>query len=351
MWKRRVLNMLLAFFLIMTLLLFYTVAALRAFQPDDQTELRTSLREEIQYNHGDVITLLTWNLGYAGLGEESAFFFESKRIRDILPPSKEIARKNMDGVLSYLLNNPADVILLQEVTTSSIMNYNILMCDEIAEELTGLNSAFSERVRIRLPILSMIHGNAIYSNFKPISMFRYSLPLETKGWTGFFNQKYNFMVARYEIQDIPYELVILNTHFAAFDEGGTIREKQLDRIIQFIEAEYEKGNYVVAGGDWNLMLEETDFPYDSPEEFLTWKQALRDDVHTKLAAAGWSIPVDSTTPTVRSLEKLYDGKNFTTIIDGFICSPNLEVVEVESANMGFKFSDHNPVLLHFRPLN
>ena len=44
---------------------------------------------------GDSVSILTWNVGYAGLGEESDFFMDGgKQVR---APSKAIVEKNMDG--------------------------------------------------------------------------------------------------------------------------------------------------------------------------------------------------------------------------------------------------------------
>ena len=36
------------------------------------------------------------------------------------------------------------------------------------------------------------------------------------------------------------------------------------------------------------------------------------------------------------------------VIDGFILSPNVELTGVQTQDDGFRFSDHNPVLLNIR---
>ena len=35
------------------------------------------------------------------------------------------------------------------------------------------------------------------------------------------------------------------------------------------------------------------------------------------------------------------------VIDGFLCSPNVTVLSLETLDAGFRYSDHNPVLLQF----
>lgn len=62
---------------------------------------------------GDSVSILTWNVGYAGLGEESDFFMDGgKQVR---APSKAIVEKNMDGIVSTVKELDADFTFLQEI--------------------------------------------------------------------------------------------------------------------------------------------------------------------------------------------------------------------------------------------
>ena len=70
-----------------------------------------------------------------------------------------------------------------------------------------------------------------------------------------------------------------------------------------------------------------------PEEFL--------DTDYKWA-------VDPTTWTVRDNDHPYDDTSFMTIIDGFLVSPNIEIVNVKGHDLAFKHSDHNPVTVELR---
>ena len=36
------------------------------------------------------------------------------------------------------------------------------------------------------------------------------------------------------------------------------------------------------------------------------------------------------------------------MIDGFIVSDNIEIINCETLDYGFKYSDHNPVLMKFK---
>ncbi len=139
--------------------------------------------------------------------------------------------------------------------------------------------------------------------------------------------------------------VIVNLHLSAFDDGAHLRREQLRAVFGFAEAKYRQGSRVILGGDWNMILMHTAFESNTPDEFLSWIHDLpREEVPD-----GWTIAVDPARPTVRTLYKPYvPGENFTSIIDGFIVSPNVEVVEVETRGNGFMHSNHAPVTARFR---
>ncbi|MBQ2899278.1 MAG: endonuclease, partial [Oscillospiraceae bacterium] len=61
---------------------------------------------------------------------------------------------------------------------------------------------------------------------------------------------------------------------------------------------------------------------------------------------GWSYVFDDSVPTCRLLNKPYDKESAQHyVIDGFIISPNVELVSVGTVDAGFEFSDHNPVVM------
>ena len=60
---------------------------------------------------------------------------------------------------------------------------------------------------------------------------------------------------------------------------------------------------------------------------------------------GWQVVIDPAIPTTRTNEQPYkSGMNYTTIIDGFIVSPNITVEEVRGLDLGFAITDHQPVI-------
>ena len=65
-----------------------------------------------------------------------------------------------------------------------------------------------------------------------------------------------------------------------------------------------------------------------------------------LFPAGWRSAHDPSYPSNRNVDMpLKSGVTKTTVIDFFILSPNVRVIEVKTKPRDFAFSDHNPALL------
>ena len=61
--------------------------------------------------------------------------------------------------------------------------------------------------------------------------------------------------------------------------------------------------------------------------------------------------MDDRLPSCRSLDRVYDKEDPSFqyyIIDGYLVSDNLTVENLETVDLGFENSDHNPVRLRLR---
>lgn len=287
---------------------------------------------------GETLDILTWNLGYAGLGAGSNFAVDGGT--DYFPPSRTAVRENVAGIEAFLQGQDADVVLVQEIAQGGPVNYWINLRGRV-------DRAFRERERIfyadfktrLLPWpLRMVHGQAIYSTRAVDNTDLVSLPAENSGILG-VRRRYGAPVIR------TGNWTIASVHLAAFDDDATVRTRQLRELLAWAQGEYESGRHVVLGGDWNLQLVETDFPNTTEERFLFWLFPFPDDA----LAEGWRIAADPSTPSVRTNERAYrPGENYTTIIDGFIVSPNVSVESVRGFDLGFAHSDHQPVRVRVR---
>jgi len=174
----------------------------------------------------------------------------------------------------------------------------------------------------------------------PAGMQVIKLPLEPTCLAGIIRRNYALLVTRFAIKGSPAQWVIVNLHLAAFDHEGATRQKQFQAVFAFAGKEYQKGNFVVLGGDWNMALTKTGFPHTTDMKLLFWLI----DLPKENLSPGWKIACDPTVPSVRTNYQPYvKGENYTTIIDGFIISPNVTINALKTTDTGFEHSDHMPV--------
>jgi len=141
------------------------------------------------------------------------------------------------------------------------------------------------------------------------------------------------------------ELVVINTHNSAYDDGD-LKKQQMTFLKNVLLEEFGKGNYVVVGGDWNQCPPDFDNMTFAPENGDTYDQVNIDENYLP---HGWQWVYDAKVPTNRKLATPYkNGETFTTIIDFFLVSPNIEVEEIKAVDLDFAFSDHQPILMRVR---
>jgi hypothetical protein len=108
---------------------------------------------------------------------------------------------------------------------------------------------------------------------------------------------------------------------------------------------YKFGHYVIAGGDWNLN------PADWPGlSYLSGDKPFRHNALEPVSGPeeGWQVVYDPDYPTNRDVSGPYmPGETPCTILDFFVCSPNINVLEIKSLYNKFEYSDHQPVYLRF----
>lgn len=287
--------------------------------------------------------MATWNLGYAGMGEESDFILDLGQ--QSRPLSAELVRKNAAGIAQQLPRLEADVVLLQEVARPSFSTYGFDLLAAVRSALPNHGVAFGADVDTRFvpQPFSIQIGNASLSRVAVAAAERRALPLEPEFQYGLFRKGYRMHILRLA-GEVPW--VFVNIHLSAFDDSSdAVRERQLQSVMDFAVAEYEAGRHVVVGGDWNMRLAPTDFAHTTAEKYLFWVR----DLPANAVPAGWSWGVDRRAPTVRTANQPYvRGENYRLIIDGFLVSPNVALEKVTTIDLDFETTDHNPVIAHVR---
>lgn len=290
----------------------------------------------------EVLSVTIWNVGYAGLGAESDFSVDGGK--NYLPPSREVTRKNLDGVKRELGKTNADVVMLQETARASLLTRGADSVAGAAEALEGRDNAFSADFASLLmpPPLRSRHGLFSSVNVGGARREIVKLPLEPQFIMGLSRRLYHMHVVRLPAPDGDW--TVINIHLSAFDEGANVRLEQLRAVLSFAEGEYAKGNRVVIGGDWNYEFHRPNRPTTTEAKYLFWVHPFP---YEELLE-GWAVAIDKETPSVRTNERPYrNGENFTTVVDGFVISPNVRAESVRTRDLDFQFSDHQPVEARF----
>lgn len=293
---------------------------------------------------GETLTVYSWNIGYAGLGRESDFFMDGGEMVD--PPSSEAVDKNIAGIMSYIESRDADVWLLQEVDVDSSRSGSVDMFEKICEVYDG-SAAFAYNYKcsfVPFPLPPIGRVNSGLTTVTDLKMNenaeRVSLPCPFSWPVRTANLKRCLLVTEIDLEGSGKKLVIINLHLEAYDSGeGRVAQTKL--MMSLMQEEYEKGNYVIAGGDFNQtfpgMLDL--FPIADAD---LWTPGVLEE---GLLPDGWNFAYDRDTATCRSLDRVLSEDSQLYSIDGFIVSPNVEIVNVEADDLGFEYSDHNPVRL------
>jgi len=293
---------------------------------------------------GREVSAMVWNIGYGGLGAESDFVADGGKAT--LPPSKAAVKKNVAGVVDQLEAADVDMILMQETAKSSLMTRGVRVLAAVEGALKGRHNVYSADMKARLlpPPLRLSHGLFTSTRLAGARHETIALPLEPGRIMGLFKRRYHMQVVRAPIEG-GGEWVFIDLHLSAFDDGANVRLEQLRAALAYAAQQYEKGGHVVLGGDWNYEFFNPGRPTTTGDAFLFW---LHPFPYEELKE-GWSVVIDRTTPTVRTNERAYNkGENFTTVIDGFVASPNVEALSVGAVDLDFQYTDHQPVLARFR---
>lgn len=320
------------------------------FKPEEKIALKAENTSSLSLKD-TTVTFLSWNIGYGGLGYKADFFLdEGKMIRS----TKNDVKKYLTGINNFIkAEKKTDFILLQEVDRNSKRSYETDEFAAISKLLNKHEAVFASNFKVKyIPVpmtstdpLGKVHsGLASFSKYKTIQNTRLQFPGQYEWPKRIFHLDRCMLVSRLSLEN-GKELVVVNSHNSAYD-GGVLKPQEMAYLKAFLLAEYEKGNYVVVGADWNQCP--PNFAYDTfaPNSAEDYYQ---DNIKLDFLPKEWQWTYDPKTPTNRKLSAPYDKeKTFTTLIDFYLVSPNLEVLNVKTVDLDFQYSDHQPVKLELR---
>ena len=331
--------------LILCVVILFGWLSFTEFNPAEVEEVTAQTNDNAKaLQIGNTISVLSWNVGYAGLGKDSEFFMDGGS--DVKSADKETVDSYLEGIRSTAFEGDAfaNIYLFQEVDKDSSRTYHV---DE-TEALAGASNTYALNYSCGFvpypvpPIGKVNSGLLTASDFSIEKADRIALPCPFKWPVRIANLKRCLLANYIPIEGTDKYLVVVNLHLEAYDDGNG-KIAQTNQLKEFIQSEYEKGNYVIAGGDFNQEFPGALDQYPNTHPDL-WSPGVLDE---SMIPEGWTYAYDLNTPSCRLLNQPYNPEDTENtqyyVIDGFIVSPNLTVNGVRTIPVDFANSDHNPV--------
>ncbi|MCR5665858.1 MAG: endonuclease [Eubacterium sp.] len=296
---------------------------------------------------GESLQVLSWNLGYCGLSSEADFFLDGGE--SVRPVTKDGVQENLSSISDYIASSGADLVALQEVDVDSKRSYHIDENAAIADTLSGYQNTFATNYKVfyvpyPVPTVGSVHaGLSSYSQYEITDTLRTSLNNASSSLWRLFYMKRCLLSSRIPIEGTDQELVFINLHLEAYSEGDG-QAKQTKQLLELMQSEYDKGNYVIACGDFNQTFSNADTSNYPLQSDTAWEAGILD---VEDFGENFTAIMDTDVPSCRSLEYAYDGsEDFQFyVIDGFIVSDNVTIKSCKTDDLDFRWSDHNPTTL------
>jgi hypothetical protein len=276
-------------------------------------------------------TAITWDFGFATKGAGIDFYFENGETS--IPPRDSVTQW-IAGIKNQLTAmDSADFFLFQEIDRASKRSHNIdqrriidTLFPQHAHCFANNHTVSFIPFPLRQPYGAVSAGMATVSATYPMESMRYAF--EKKG--NFFRKPFMkdlcYISNHYRLRN-GKSLIIINVSNASLLQEAE-NKKRTQSIVALMITEYEKGNYVLAGGNWGVTNSDNFLSDFLPNE--------------------WEICADTTHPTARSMSAPYHpDSTAVSITDFFIASPNISVLETKTIPLDFQHSPHNPVQVRF----
>ena len=317
-------------------------------------ELTVGGQGTARVEQGKEYTVLSFNMGFGAYEADYGFFMDGGT--ESRAWSRERLEKNLQRIAAFTQQQAADLTLIQEVDLDATRSYHV---DEraVLTDALGQSSSYTWAQNYRSAYLlypitephgASVSGLLTFSRFPITAARRVELPVE-KGVVKVLD-----LDRCYSVQRIPAgdrELVVYNLHLSAYTSDGTIANRQLELLLADMEAEYEKGNCCIAGGDFNKdLLGDSRAYFGEADRDYTWAQPIPESVFDAAAHIRLAAPFDEAAPvpSCRNADGPYHQGQYVLTVDGFLVSDNVEVLSAQVVDTGFAYSDHNPVKLTFR---
>lgn len=369
----------LAIVLILAVYIIYLYASYHRIEDNQELQVETISDNTLL---GDAITTgekysaLTYNIGFGVYTPDFSFFMDGGK--SSWAKSKDSVKETIKGAGELVASKDPDFALVQEIDLDATRSYHVNEYSILKETIPAYNCVFAQNYDSAFLFypFTQPHGKskaglALFSKYLITGSLRRSFPISTS-FTKFFDLDRCYSISRVPV-DNGKELVIFELHMSAYGNSDAIREGQVRMLSEDMQKEYEAGNYVICGGDFNHDLKAADTQSAESKESdeaneSSDTQADTDDSE-EAEPESWAYPFPrSELPehfsfcldqlsedekkdlwnSARNADMEYvPGETYTVTLDGFIISDNVECTKYENVNTGYSYSDHDPVYMEF----
>ena len=270
-------------------------------------------------------TLISYNVGFGAYSADFSFFMDGGK--ESRARSAEEARDNIGGAMQTVAAQSPDFIFIQELDTDGTRSHHIDQRYIVLYELPAgeWQYAFAQNYDSPYLFYPFLHphganksGIMTLSSKAVTSSLRRSLPVENSVMK-LVDLDRCYSVTRVPVAGSEKELILYNLHLSAYTSDGTIAVEQLQMLVADMTEEYEKGNYCVAGGDFNK-----DLPGNSAELFgvpapkdSNWAQPIPEGVISPELTLIVPLHEDAPVASCRTASESYDpATTFRITVDG-----------------------------------
>lgn len=334
-------------------------------------------------NVGKSYTITSYNVGFGAYQQDYTCVMDSCYVkegdqwkmiegRNLKALSKDDAVCNTDGAAKTITELNPDFALFQEADLDSDRCYHVNQIEAFKSALPKSDSVYCTNFHTPYfcyPLNDMMgkaeSGILTLSRVKIQKSDRYEFKVTDDIIERNFDLDRCFSVSYIDV-DNGKQLVLINLHMSAYDEGGVIRAEQRQKLYTFMEDEFSKGNYIIAGGDFNHDLltynpEYSQYTQDNLPFVTDKTQKLPNDMvfffdenSDAGLPEGLRLVASDNCSTCRTAAITWQPEfNYCRVLDGFIVSDNIEVEEhrnivTSTENLeGYAYSDHEPTWMKF----
>lgn len=317
---------------------------------------------------GKKYSALTYNIGFGAYTPDFSFFMDGGK--SSWAKSKESVLETIQGAGELAASKDPDFAMIEEVDLNSTRSYHVNEYNILKDCFPDYYYVFAQNYDSAFlfypftqPHGSSKSGIGLFSRYPVTSALRRSFPVSTS-FTKFFDLDRCYSISRVSV-DNGKELVIFALHMSAYGNSDAIREGQIAMLAADMQKEYEAGNYVLCGGDFNHDLKasadeenpetgkEDQSNSSSDREYESWAYPFpREELPEHFSFCLDQLSKEERSNlwnSARNADMEYiPGETYTVTLDGFIISDNIECLSYENINTGYSYSDHDPVYVEFK---